>query len=599
MNREEFILLTEEYLDGTIAPENRAALRTEVTADPARRHEFEEQARQHIRLHAQTSRVDFTESQHIAMMVVDIVEKHRDPNAFMEILRPRTWRERLQFIIQGLRAEKGTTANRLAKEELRGLYGPVGISMVVNVAILLVVLIWVPHVLTPEEPETGPVVTLNPPDSPNNGLEPRPNEDDFSKADGGGTRINLPLFPGGQPAPAPTPTFIGAQPAGPEISGPEAGVVDPMPPVRNLPPGLLAGGPDANPLANTRSSGNRGRILKDHGATPTDAAVVRALKWLQSAQAADGSWAGQDKTAMTGLALLAFLGHGETPADSPQFADTVTRGLKYLIKHQDTRGQFSANVYAHGIAVYALAEAFTMTRIVELRQPLDNGIQVILDGQQPDGSFDYNYRKGTRFDTSVSGWQIQALKAARLAGVDAPGLEPALKRSIRFLQTDAFAHDGSGFVYEGKPGIPAAAGGRASMTGVGTLCLQMLDKAGCTQVRTGLRTLRKTELAWPDTGKAGVYAGYYISQAKFQANDRDKIEWTQWNRQMQKTLLSRQQTDGHWENGDYDSGTHVYTTTLCTLMLEVYYRYLPTYAQRHGSEPAATTATGDVRVDVR
>ena len=46
MNEQEFILLTEEYLDGSITPQGRIALKTEVLNHPARRTLFENQARQ-------------------------------------------------------------------------------------------------------------------------------------------------------------------------------------------------------------------------------------------------------------------------------------------------------------------------------------------------------------------------------------------------------------------------------------------------------------------------------------------------------------------------------------------------------------------------
>jgi hypothetical protein len=332
------------------------------------------------------------------------------------------------------------------------------------------------------------------------------------------------------------------------------------------------------------------------GSDRTETAVLKSLQWLKNNQSPDGSWRGQDITAMTGLALLAYLAHGEVPG-SKEFGEPVTKGIKNLLTRQDARGFFSKNVYAHAIATYAMAEAFTLTRILELKTPLEKGVRIILDGQQPNGGFDYNYRKEQRFDTSVTGWQIQALKAALIAGIKLPGLEEALQRSARFLQNEAFAGDGSGFVYEGKNGSTAAKGGRPSMTGVGTLCLQMLGKPASPQVRIGLKALHKAELDWPDSGKAGVYSGYYVTQAKFQGGD--KAEWLRWNKQMQNKLLARQHPDGHWEQGDYDNGSHVYTTALCTLMLEVYYRYLPTYAKQPESVPLKDRSPEEVSVDVR
>ena len=95
-----------------------------------------------------------------------------------------------------------------------------------------------------------------------------------------------------------------------------------------------------------------------------------------------------------------------------------------------------------------------------------------------------------------------------------------------------------------------------------------------------------------------MYSWYYATQAKFHAGGRD---WADWNRHFARALMASQQADGHWEGGDHDAGTHVYTTTLSTLMLEVYYRYLPSYAV---SAPTATAArpaagTNEVSVEIR
>jgi hypothetical protein len=592
MNEQDFSLLTEEYLDSTLSPEGRAALRAEVQANPEHRRLFEEQARQHIRIHAQTSRVDFTESQRIAVMVVDIAGKHRDPNAFMDILRRKPLRERLAILLRGLRAPRGSSTFQNAKAELLRIFTPVSVSMAVNIAVILLIFCMVPFVLPPPKTDNYPV-SLRPVSTPTplEPIEPAP-----AAAAGKSARNISDMLAAVTPATPSAHVTVDDTPPGPtEYDGTSqnpathnTGTASPIP--SHSPIGSIPGLTGRDPYS-------RSDILrKTPGSDLTEKAVLKSLRWLKGSQSADGSWPGQDNTAMTGLALLAYLAHDEVTSSS-EFGRTVENALKYLLARQDSRGCFSQNVYAHAIATYAMAEAFTMTRIVNLRTPLENGVRIIIDGQQTNGSFDYNYKKGDRFDTSVTGWQIQALKAALIAGVDLPGLEESLSRSARFLLTEAFARDGSGFVYDGKPGIPAPGGGRPSMTGVGVLCLQMLGKPNSPQALAGLKTLQKAELEWPATGKAGVYAGYYITQAKFHSND--KVEWKRWNKLMQKQLLTQQKSDGHWEQGDHDNGSHVYTTTLSTLMLEVYYRYLPTYAKRPESAPLTTRSSDEVSVDVR
>jgi len=594
MNEHEFITLVEEYFDGSLSPESRTALRTEVETNQDHRRLFEEQSRQHIRIHAQTSRVDFSESQRIATVVMDIAEKHRDPNAFMELLRKRTLRERVALLIAGLRAGRNTSAHRNAMNALFRFFGPITVSVAVNIAVILMIFCLVPVIAPPPPRNEGVAITMDSASQPPD-LDPIQN-------------VATPSTPQERVIPAiltavnDTGLTAGLHELTPQRDDGDRAftstdLIDLTTPAATLePPNRVKILNALSSLENRDPTKRKGILANTIGGTVSETAVLKSLLWLKTQQSPDGSWPGQDTAAMTGLALLAYLAHGEVPG-KPEYGDTVTRALKNLLARQDSSGYFSKNVYAHAIATYAIAEAFTMTRIVDLKTPLEKGVQAILDGQQTNGGFDYSYKKNNRFDTSVTGWQIQAMKAAKIAGADIPHLEEGLSRAARFLANDAFSHDGSGFVYEGKSGTPAATGGRTSMTGVGTLCLQMLGKGASPQARSGLRILHKAEFDWPIAGKAGVYSGYYVTQAKFQSGDMP--DWLSWNRKMQQTLLTRQHADGHWEQGDHDSGSHVYTTTFCTLMLEVYYRYLPTYVKHPETAPQDKITSGDVPVDVR
>jgi len=326
---------------------------------------------------------------------------------------------------------------------------------------------------------------------------------------------------------------------------------------------------------------------------------VKALRWLKARQQPDGSWEGTDRAAMTGLALLTFLAHGETP-EKKEFGDTVERAIRYLLGVQRSDGAFSANVYAHAIAVSAIGEASALTRMMILNEALDRGLAVIFAGQQEAGGYDYQYARGTRSDTSVAGWQMQAMKAGLLAGHSDDRMAAAIRRGVDFLKHQAWAADGSGFVYASTPGRAAESGGTWSMTAVGTLCLTLLGEGSeGAWLRRGLKRLETGGPAWEGAdSKKPVYSWYYATQAKFHAGGRD---WADWNRHFARALMASQQADGHWEGGDHDAGTHVYTTTLSTLMLEVYYRYLPSYAV---SAPTATAArpaagTNEVSVEIR
>lgn len=358
-------------------------------------------------------------------------------------------------------------------------------------------------------------------------------------------------------------------------------------------------------LYSQRTAGGRTTAMARFGASRVgEDSVLRALRWLKKNQDPNGAWAKVDATdpvAMAGLALLSFLAHGETPA-SPEFGETVEKAMKFLVSSQAPTGMFGNNVYTHGICTYAMAEGFGLTKIMSLREAMEKGVAVIVKGQQPQGGFDYGYAKADRFDMSVAGWQFQALKAAKMAGCTNPGLHDAIKKGLDFLRKQAYDPTAGGFVYSGKPGIQSKGGSSPSMTSAGTLCLQLLGQPAAPEVRTGVEFIKDMQCKWdaqpPDQktgrGKNPVYTWYYATQVKFQKGGAD---WENWNKRFARQIVFAQQKDGHWENGDW--GGHVYTTALCTLMLEVYYRYLPSY-QKVEDAPVDTkrAPTEEVSVNV-
>ena len=57
--------------------------------------------------------------------------------------------------------------------------------------------------------------------------------------------------------------------------------------------------------------------------------------------------------------------------------------------------------------------------------------------------------------------------------------------------------------------------------------------------------------------------------------------------------------DGHWSSGSTHSASPVYDTTMCCLCLEVYYRYLPTYARADEvSREPRTREEEDIKIAV-
>ena len=186
----------------------------------------------------------------------------------------------------------------------------------------------------------------------------------------------------------------------------------------------------------------------------------------------------------------------------------------------------------------------------------------------------YAYGKGptAHTDLSVTGWHVQALKAAALTGIPIEGLDQAMDKAIEYVKK---CQDQTGkFAYKMK------STGKPSLTGAGVLSLQMWKNAKTAEAQKGLDwivTNQKKE--WRSVN---VYEWYYHAQACFQATgvSGGAKYWRAWNKDFQQIVCGAQQADGHWPHGSHFHGdTAIFRTTMTILMLEVYYRYMPNVAE--------------------
>ena len=351
--------------------------------------------------------------------------------------------------------------------------------------------------------------------------------------------------------------------------------------------------PDTLPAAYAfRSPENRKLALHKYAGTyadPAELAVVKALRWLQANQRGDGGWAyggrlqgsgGNNDVAVSSLALLCYLAYGKTASDT-EFGLTVEKAINFIKLKQNAQGYFGAirasnapqtYPYIHGLATYAMCEACGMTRLPSLQPVMDKAVQIIMAGQQEgSGGWDYQYAHGTRRDTSIGAWQVQALKAALLAGCTVPGLKEALDRSGRDMKK----------VYDpktGRFGYEKVGSGSMGMTGAATLCLQFTGHSKDVETMGALRTMHDLKLSWETGGSEQwpLYAFYYITQAKFHESD---ATFSTWNDVFAPMYIQHQNADGSWPafTGKNTEAAHgaVYCTTLAALTLEIYYRYPP------------------------
>jgi hypothetical protein len=154
-----------------------------------------------------------------------------------------------------------------------------------------------------------------------------------------------------------------------------------------------------------------------------------------------------------------------------------------------------------------MSEAYGMTRRPDLLPRVEKAVAVIVNGQQPGGLWDYEYKKSARWDTSVSGWQVQALRAAFVNGAEVSGLADALVRSVAGMKS---AQGDSGAFGYSQPGQ-----GKISMTGVGVLCLELTGQSGTQPMKAGSLALRGTDCDWQKPTAWPLYTWYYVTQALY------------------------------------------------------------------------------------
>lgn len=339
-------------------------------------------------------------------------------------------------------------------------------------------------------------------------------------------------------------------------------------------------GPIPGAFAGRLGAARAKTLAEFPGTEKTEKALLAALQWLKSNQRPDGTWDSRtSKTRSTALAMLAFLGHGET-TDSAEFGVTVQRGLKYLIGSIGADGLVketgASPMYTQGVVTLALAEAYGLTQARALRESLERAVKAIVDAQKviktkPEDAGGWrNTAKSRDADTTTSSWLIMALKTAQNAGVSVP--PTAFEMATKYLW-NMYDEDG-GFGYQGPTRIP-------DTTGAAVFCLQAMGRGDDPRLKKALDYLKQQKVEWDKTdGDYVLHSWYQITLAMFHAGGSS---WEYWHRPMRDTLLKEQADDGHWDKPkrsrkDGENGL-AYSTALSCMILEVYYRYPPLYQE--------------------
>jgi hypothetical protein len=346
-------------------------------------------------------------------------------------------------------------------------------------------------------------------------------------------------------------------------------------------------------------------LLEGGGNTASEAAVAAGQKWLVQHQAADGHWSldsfdqhqggrcnctgfGQSNDiAGTALGLLPLLGAGETHRNPRStYRANVEKALRYLVKKQGKNGYFGGGAYGHALAAIAICEAYGLTGDGSLRLPAQRAINYIREAQGDNGGWRYEPKESG--DTSVTGWDVMALKSAQMSGLEvADAKSPTFNRVSMFLDS-VMTPDGSGYGYQGPEPSP-------TMTAVGLLC-RLYSGLGPRNsgIVAGVSRLRRSP---PSKSRNNIYYYYYATQVMHHVGGE---AWEAWNPLMRDLLINTQEKGttagrthlkGSWSPASDaygGAGGRLMTTSFSLLTLEVYYRHLPLYRRGLGDNKIAS-----------
>jgi hypothetical protein len=354
-----------------------------------------------------------------------------------------------------------------------------------------------------------------------------------------------------------------------------------------------------------RYGGGKKRALGQYGGSrASEAAVHTALQFLQRHQSPDGNWDVDNYYAnceedgprcepgeshhgldgdigVTALALSCFLGSGYDHRTPNRFRRTVKDGIDWLLEqvHEDERFGKGRN-YELALAVMALSEAYGMTDDPELKDKTQFLIDMLRERQAVAEDealgWDYVKPKAARIDTSVSGWAVQALYAAKGAGFDVgTGLESKWVTKAWWAANNG--DEGPAFPYTWNSTENTARKTDRVEIGAGISALLLPSEDACRLRLAAAIAPGDAEKTWP----TDLYRLHYGSIGAFHAGG---VIWRDWNDQVRDLLIRNQRKDDgcfagswDWQGTEYHGHTtgRLLSTALACLNLEVYYRYQP------------------------
>jgi hypothetical protein len=327
--------------------------------------------------------------------------------------------------------------------------------------------------------------------------------------------------------------------------------------------------------------------------------VQKGLKWLVEQQnKRDGHWEATGQgypITMTALGGMALLCEGSTVREG-KYARNIRQARDFLmsrampngmIGNPQIPGEAGRYMYGHGFGLMFLSCVYGEEKDVDQRRKLEDilvrAAKFSRDAQTSRGGWGYiSARDGGNFDEgSVTITQVQALRAARNAGVKVP--PEAIKDSQDYLNKSTGA-DG-GVTYSLAHGI--GGGGRPALTAAAISCGFSSGDYNSPLVKKWFQFCeRQVPLLRGARFGHDEYTHYYYAQALYMLGDdgygklfpeskaADRLSWKKYREATFDFLKQTQSAEGYW------TGSHVgpvFATACYLTILQLDNAALPIY----------------------
>jgi hypothetical protein len=329
------------------------------------------------------------------------------------------------------------------------------------------------------------------------------------------------------------------------------------------------------------------------------ALAEKGLQFLAKQQFRDGHWeaaGGQFGSAMTALAATTMLMEGSTLREG-KYADNIRRAMEWLLHRAQPSGligepnapnQGLGYLYGHGFSILFLSQLYgeeeDADRRKQLEKVLTKAVEFACKAQTSRGGWGYvSAQDGNDFDEgSVSITQVQALRAARNAGIVVP--RETIDKTHDYLKKCTTAN--GGMIYS------LASGGGGERPTITVAAIASMFSTGEYNSPLAKRWIKFVQPQVPvdrvgqDQFGHSEYTHYYYAQVIYclgedgyaklfpESKPSERLTWSRYKAAFFEFLARTQNADGSW------SGTaigQIYTTSCYLTILQLDKGTLPIY----------------------